>query len=42
VQIVSEIEGRYPTLRIPDQDVNRDNFGSIAAILRYIGDRQAA
>ena len=42
VQIVSEIEGRIPALRIPDQDVTRENFGSIAAILRYIGERQLA
>jgi len=39
VQIVSEIEGRIPAMRIPDQDVTRENFGSIAAILRYIGER---
>jgi acyl carrier protein len=42
VQIVSEIEGRYPALRIPDQDITRENFGSIAAIVRYIGERQLA
>jgi acyl carrier protein len=42
VQIVSELEGRVPALRIPDQDVTRENFGSIAAILEYIGRRRAA
>jgi acyl carrier protein len=42
VQIVSELEGRVPSLRIPDQDVTRDNFGSIAAILEYVGRRRAA
>jgi acyl carrier protein len=42
VQIVSEIEGRVPSLRIPDQDVTRENFGSIAAILEYVGRRRAA
>jgi len=42
VQIVSEIEGRYPTLRIPDQEVTRENFGSIAAIMRYLGAQQLA
>jgi acyl carrier protein len=42
VQIVSEIEGRVPSLRIPDQDVTRENFGSIAAILDYVERRRAA
>jgi acyl carrier protein len=42
VQIVSELEGRVPSLRIPDQDVTRENFGSIAAILDYVGRRRAA
>ena len=42
VQIVSEIEARVPSLRIPDQDVTRENFGSIAAILEYVGRRRAA
>ena len=42
VQIVSEIEGRYPALRIPDQEVNRENFGSIAAIMHYIGQKHLA
>jgi acyl carrier protein len=42
VQIVSELEGRVPSLRIPDQDVTRENFGSIAAILDYVNRRRAA
>lgn len=42
VQIVAEIEGRYPALRIPDQEVTRENFGSIAAIIRYLGQKQPA
>ncbi|HVF44240.1 MAG TPA: acyl carrier protein [Pyrinomonadaceae bacterium] len=42
VQIVSELEGRIPSLRIPDQDVTRENFGSIAAILDYVSRRRAA
>jgi acyl carrier protein len=42
VQIVSEIESRRPGLRIPDQDVTRENFGSIAAILDYVARREAA
>ena len=42
VQIVSEVEGRVPSLRIPDQDVTRENFGSIAAILDYVNRRRAA
>jgi acyl carrier protein len=42
VQIVSEIETRIPSLRIPDQDVTRENFGSIAAILGYVERRRSA
>jgi acyl carrier protein len=42
VQIVAEIEGRVPALRIPDQDVTRENFGSIAAILDYVERKRAA
>ncbi|HVF45702.1 MAG TPA: acyl carrier protein [Pyrinomonadaceae bacterium] len=42
VQIVAELEGRVPSLRIPDQDVTRENFGSIAAILDYVSRRRAA
>jgi acyl carrier protein len=42
VQIVAEIESRYPALRIPDQEVTRENFGSIAAILRYVARKQTA
>ena len=42
VQIVAEIESRYPALRIPDQEVTRENFGSIAAILSYVARKQTA
>lgn len=42
VQIVAELEARLPSLRIPDQDVTRENFGSIAAILDYVERKRAA
>lgn len=42
VQIVAELEARVPALRIPDQDVTRENFGSIAAILDYVERKRAA
>jgi acyl carrier protein len=42
VQIVSEIESRYPALHILDQEVTRENFGSIAAILNYVARKQTA
>lgn len=42
VQIVSELEARVPALRIPDQDVTRENFGSIAAILEYVERKRGA
>ena len=42
VQIVSEQEWRVPGLRVPDQDVTRENFGSIAATLDYLRRRRAA
>jgi acyl carrier protein len=42
VQIVSEIEKRWAQLRIPDQDITRENFGSIAAILRYLARHNCA
>jgi acyl carrier protein len=40
VQIVSDLEGRLPGLRVSDQEITRDNFGSIAAILTYISRKQ--
>lgn len=40
VQIVSELEVRLPGLRISDQEITRDNFGSIDAILTYIARKQ--
>ena len=42
VQIVAELEGPIPALRIPDQDVTRENFGSIAAILDYVERKRGA
>ena len=42
VQIVAELESRVPSVRIPDQDVTRENFGSIASILDYVNRRRAA
>jgi acyl carrier protein len=42
VQIVSELEARVLSLRIPDQDVTRENFGSIASILDYVSRKRAA
>ena len=42
VQLVSEIEGRNPSLRIPDQEITRENFGSIAAILSYLERKRQA
>ena len=42
IQIVSEIESRHPKLRIADQEITRENFGSIAAILNYISRKQTA
>ncbi|MFN2599410.1 MAG: acyl carrier protein [Pyrinomonadaceae bacterium] len=42
VQLVSEIESRHPALRVPDQEITRENFGSIAAILTYVARKQSA
>ena len=42
VQLASEIESRHPSLRVPDQEITRENFGSIAAILGYLARKQAA
>jgi acyl carrier protein len=42
VQLASEIESRNPSLRVPDQEITRENFGSIAAILGYLARKQAA
>ena len=39
VTLVSELERRRPGLRILDQDVTRDNFGSIGAIQAYLAKR---
>ena len=40
VQLAVEIEGRCSGLRIPDQDITRENFGSMAEMLRYLGQKQ--
>jgi hypothetical protein len=40
--IVSEIESRHPKIRIADQEITRENFGSIGAILNYISRKQTA
>ncbi len=42
VQIVAEIEKRYPGITIDDQEITRDNFGSMAAIIRLVKKKQAA
>jgi acyl carrier protein len=42
VQLASEIESRNPSLRVPDQEITRENFGSIAGILGYVERRRAA
>jgi acyl carrier protein len=42
VQLASDIESRNPSLRVPDQEITRENFGSIAAILGYLARKQAA
>ena len=42
VQLAVEVESRSAGLRIPDQDITRENFGSVSAILNYIGTRQEA
>ena len=40
VRLAVEVERRCPGLRISDQDITRQNFGSVAAILDYIGRQQ--
>ena len=42
VQLVAEIESRHPDIRIQDQEITRDNFGTISAILRLIEDKRRA
>lgn len=36
VQLATEIENRCPGIFIEDQDITRERFGTIAAILRLI------
>ena len=35
-KLVAEIEKRYPGVRIEDQEITRENFGTIEAILRFV------
>ena len=42
VQLAVEVESRSAGLRIPDQDITRENFGSVSAILNYLRSRQEA
>ena len=41
VQIVVEFEHRFPGLKITDQEVTRENFGSISAMLDFLGRKQS-
>ena len=36
VQLVAEIEKRYPDVCIEDQEITRENFGTMAAILQLV------
>ena len=36
LQIAMEIERKLPGRRIDDQDITRDNFGSVALIQQYL------
>jgi acyl carrier protein len=36
VRIAAALESRFPGVRIQDQDVTRDNLGSISAIAAFI------
>ena len=36
VQLAAALEGRYPGLEIQDQDVTRENMGSVSAIAAFI------
>lgn len=42
VQLAVEVETQSTGLRIPDQDITRENFGSIQSILNYLDSRQNA
>jgi acyl carrier protein len=41
VQLVNEIEKRDPRVRIDDQEITRENFGSIASILRFLDKKKS-
>lgn len=36
VRIVAQIEARHPGIRIQDQEVTRDNLGSISQIVGFV------
>ncbi len=36
VQLAAALEGRFPGLEIQDQDVTRENMGSLSAIAAFI------
>jgi acyl carrier protein len=42
VQLATEIERRCPGVYIDDQEITRESFGTIAAILRLIEQKQHA
>lgn len=37
VRLVAEMEKRVPGLKVHDQDITRENMGSISAILEFTG-----
>ena len=39
VQLATALEDGVPGLRVADQDVTRENLGSVAAIARFLGGR---
>lgn len=41
VQMVTEFERRCPGVKIVDQEVTRENFGSIAAIVIFLQGKQS-
>ena len=36
VQLVAELERRQPGLRVTDQEITRDNFGSLGAMTDFL------
>lgn len=39
VQLAAALEGQFPGLRVLDQDITRENLGSIAAMLAFLRER---